>query len=71
MKKIKHASKKCCRGQLKEHEAKNWMVRPLVRQIRRQGLAQLDQGNRILNKLSEIDDSVTIIACDIAREKRA
>ena len=68
MKTIKNASKSG--GALQEHHLNTLVVRPLARRIKKQRRDCIAQGNRILNKLQEINKSIEAIARAIARQTR-
>jgi len=61
MRKTKHVSKK-------NDCSSKWM--PLARLIKRQGVKCLKQSRKILRKVNDLDESVEIIAREIARQAR-
>jgi hypothetical protein len=56
---------------LQEWQLKTLVVLPLTRRINRQEAASFKLGRRIFKKLIEIEDSVEIIAREMARQLRS
>ena len=68
MKNTKNASKSS--GALQDHHVNTLLVRPLARRINQQRRDCIAQGNRILNKLQEVNKTIEIIARQFARQAK-
>ena len=69
MKNIHNRKEDVCRG-LQEGQLRMFVVLPLERRIDQHAVASLKLGRRILEKLQEVDDSIEIIAREIARQAK-
>lgn len=70
MKKKNNKSKGQFRGVLQEGRLKKLIVKPLARQIKRQGIQNLKLGRKLFEKLQAVDESIEIIARQIYRKSR-
>lgn len=66
MKSIDNTSKNKISGALREHHLNRLVVRPLARRIKQQRRDCIKQGKRIFNKLQEVNESIEILAREIA-----
>jgi hypothetical protein len=55
---------------LQEWQLKTFVVLPLARRINQHAAASLKLGRRILKNLHEVEDSVEIIAREMARQSK-
>jgi len=67
MKNIQNALEEDNSGGSEDKRVNRLIVRPLAGLIRRQGLHCLAQGTKILAKLQEVQESIDVIAREIAR----
>jgi hypothetical protein len=65
MSKTNHAKK--CSCSLQPYDFTRWVVRPLARRLILHHRVGIEQGKRILQQLRETNESIEIIAREIAR----
>jgi hypothetical protein len=68
MKKRNNASRLTIRGAWKNRNLNKLVVKPLLREIKRQRADCLRQGRRIFKKVKAIEESIDIIAREIHRQ---
>lgn len=68
MKKIQKVIRNCFQGALNQQAVSRLIVKPISRRIQRQKVECLKQGRRIIKKLQVVEESVEIIARELARQ---